>query len=172
MKSRVTRSMRGGLLSDCLKFSEDDILQRLHKRYAFVSMNARRFVVADHVPSGMNYAPCIADFVAFDVWNSKLLFHGHEVKCSRADWLAELRQHPWKSEPIKKYMDFWWLVTADKSIVKASELPEDWGLLVVAGSGLRSVVPAPKLSPEPMEIPMMAAFSRAVQRTATRRSDG
>lgn len=148
---------------------EADILQRLHVRYGHVSMNARRYTVAEHVPNTTGFASHIADFVAFDVWRSKLLFHGHEVKCSRSDWLAELRQ-PWKSESIKRYMDFWWLVAADKNVVKDGELPEDWGLLVVSGSGLRAVKVAPRLNPEPMPRLFTASFSRATQRTAMRRA--
>jgi hypothetical protein len=120
------------------KLCEADVLHRLHVRYGFVSMNARRFAVAEHVPTSTGGASHIADFVAFDVWRSKLLFHGHEIKCSRADWLVELRQ-PWKAESIKRYMDYWWLVVTDKNVVKESELPDDWGLLVASGSVLRAV---------------------------------
>lgn len=150
--------------------SEADILQRLHVRYGLVTMNARRFAVAEHVPSSTGSASHIADFVAFDVWRSKLLFHGHEVKCSRSDWLAELRQ-PWKAESIKRYMDFWWLVVSDKNVVKDGELPDDWGLLVVSGSVLRAAKSAPRLSPEPMPRIFTASFSRATQRTALRRAN-
>ncbi len=157
----------GVAVADPIKFTERDVFQRLHTRYNQVTMNARRYAVAEHVPCSMNWAPHIADFIAFDVWSSKLAFHGHEIKCSRADWLAELRQ-PWKSESVQRYMDYWWLVVSNPAIVKDGELPDDWGLMVVRGSVVRAVKGAPKLQPEPMPKQFVAAFSRAIQKTAAR----
>jgi len=167
MVSSVSELFDVSIADPPTKYSERDIFQRLHTRYNLVTMNARRFVVAEHVPCGMNWAPHIADFVAFDVWSSKLRLHGHEIKCSRADWLVELKK-PWKSEAIKRFMDHWWLVVSDSSIVKDGELPDDWGLMVVRGSVVRAVKSAPKLQPEPMPREFVAAFSRAVQKTASR----
>jgi hypothetical protein len=146
--------------------TERDLLDLLHKRYNAVTMDARRYAVAEHVPTSTGGAQHIADFVALDVWTSKLDFHGHEVKCSRADWLAELRQ-PRKAQAIKRYMHYWWLVVSDASIVKPGELPDDWGLLVVTSKGLRATRPAPRLTPEPASLRFVAAFTRAVQKTSS-----
>lgn len=65
-------------------------------------------------------------------------------------------------------MDYWWLVVSDPSIVKAGELPDDWGLMVKAGSVLRVKVPAPKLDSIPTPKPFMACLLRAVAKTAGR----
>ena len=142
------------------------MISLLYKRYGQVSMAARRYACADHVPTSTGGASQIADFVAYDVWNSGLTWHGHEVKCSRADWLTELK-NPWKSEATKKYMNYWWLVVSDASIVKDGELPDDWGFMVVVKNGLRAVKTAPRLSPEPMTPRYFAAFARALQKSAS-----
>jgi hypothetical protein len=148
------------------KWTEREVFLRLHRRYGEVAMNARRYAVAEHVPNATGSPSHIADFIAFDLWRTKLLFHGHEFKCSRADWLAELKQ-PWKAEAIKKYMHHWWLVATGPAIVKDDELPEGWGLIVASGKGLRAVKAAPRLTPEPMPQVLVASFARAVQKTAS-----
>jgi hypothetical protein len=100
--------------------------------------------------------------------SSGLHLHGHEVKCSRSDWLTELRD-PSKAEEFKQYMDRWWLVIADRTMVKPGELPDDWGLMALGRSGaLRMVRDAPVLTPAPMPKRMLAALLRATARTAHR----
>lgn len=114
----------------------------------------------------------IADFVAADKYpvdpvGSGLAFHGHEVKVSRGDWLAEL-QDPSKADALKRYMHHWWLVVPDAAIVKPSELPEDWGLLVTSGEKLRAKVSAPRLTPESMPVDLAMSLMSAAARTAYR----
>lgn len=131
---------------------------------------ADRWVRAEHVRSTqrMGYeSVSIADFLAIDKYSSTQAIHGHEVKVSRADWLTELRDLS-KSERIKRYCTFWWLVVPDTAIVKASELPEGWGLLVKAGGKLRAKVKAPKLMPEPLTLDFITGLAAAAQRTAYR----
>ncbi|GHH57606.1 hypothetical protein [Lentzea cavernae] len=71
-----------------------------------------------------------ADFVAVSLWSSRgLAVDVHEIKVSRADWLTELAK-PSKAEAWWPYSTRFWLVVPDASIVKASELPEGWGLMV------------------------------------------
>lgn len=112
--------------------SERDILELLHQRYSKTYSGARRFAVAEHVSNMQNR---IADFIAVDSWPvSDFALHGHEIKVSRGDWLAELRQ-PDKSEAFKRYMDYWWLVVPDRDIVKPGELPAGWGLLAPGRRG-------------------------------------
>jgi hypothetical protein len=119
----------------------------------------------------------VADFVAADKYpdipyGSALALHGHEVKVSRSDWLTELRDLT-KAEAFKRYMHHWWLVAADKSIVKPGELTDGWGLLVKAGNVLRSVVKAPRLSPDALPtdlaISLMASAARTAHRDPLRR---
>lgn len=131
---------------------------------------ADRWTRAEHVRSTQRVgwvSLSIADFVAIDKYSSSQAIHGHEVKVSRADWLTELRD-PTKAERIKRYCNFWWLVVPDASIVKPEELPPDWGLMVRAGTKLRTKVKAPALTPVPMTLDFVAGLASAVQRTACR----
>lgn len=130
---------------------------------------ADRWVRAEHVRSTQDYrlSLSVADFIALDKYSSAQAIHGHEVKVSRADWLTELRDLS-KSERIKRYCNFWWLVVSDAGIVKDGELPEGWGLMVKSGDGLRAKVKAPVLSPEPLTLDFIAGLAAAVQRTACR----
>lgn len=130
---------------------------------------ADRWVRAEHVRSTQSYYQflSIADFIAIDKYQSKQAIHGHEVKVSRSDWLTELRD-PTKSERIKRFCDFWWLVVPDASIVKPGELPEGWGLMVQSGRVLRAKKRAPKLTPEPLTLDFVAGLTAAAARTAFR----
>jgi hypothetical protein len=109
---------------------ERDVIELLLARYGAMHGNGRRYAAASHVRSHAGFdAKRTADFVAMDLWPSKgLALHGHEVKVSRSDWLTELKQ-PEKSGEFIPYMDYWWLVIADKTMVKPGELPEGWGLM-------------------------------------------
>ena len=157
------------------KWTEGDVLAALRRRYSESHGNGDRWAFATHVRCGAGFGPQwgagqlrTADAVAMDLWPSKgLEIHGHEVKVSRSDWLAELKQ-PDKCEPVKRYCDRWWLVVADRAIVKGGELPEGWGLMVVSGDSTRVVVKAPKLSPDSVTKDFMAPFLRAAVKTATR----
>lgn len=102
-----------------------------------------------------------ADALAVSLWPSRgLHISGFEIKCSYSDWKREL-QNPSKSEPIQKYCDYWWVVTATENMVKLGELPETWGLMVVDTKGkLTCIKEAPKLTPVPVDINFMAAIFR------------
>jgi hypothetical protein len=145
--------------------TEAMILGLLHKRYTAAMGMSRRYAVANHVGTSTGGAQHIADCVVFDLWPSKLEFHGFEIKCSRSDWLSELK-NPHKADSIKRYMTTWSLVVAKRDIVKVGELPPGWGLLVVSGASLRTVTSPPTLHPDPMPLQLTAAFARALQRTA------
>jgi len=94
------------------------------------------------------------------------VLHGHEVKVSRSDWLAELRD-PTKADAWRRYCDRWWLV-APRDVVR-DDLPVGWGHLAPDSQGrLRVVVQAPLLTPEPMPVHVRAQVMRAVAKTATR----
>jgi hypothetical protein len=129
------------------KYTAKDVVEALRKRYWANPGNGPRWVHAAEVRNAAGFsATRSCDFVAIDTWPSKsLAIHGHEIKCSRADWLNELKQ-PEKSEAFKKHCDYWWLVISDASIVKDGELPEDWGLLVLDGRGIVEKKRAPKLT--------------------------
>lgn len=176
--------------------TEREMLGRLNVRYATVTRNGswcgRKFTRAEHVPAGLSFQRrTIADYVAvamhadtgtygmvLDEGTGKQhyrashhvpppVFHGHEVKVSRSDWLAELRQ-PDKAEGFKPYMHGWWLVVSDKTIVR-DDLPEGWGLMVGHGRSVRVLVPAPIVEhPEPMSSGMQGAILRATMTTELR----
>lgn len=159
------------------KFTERDMLNYLHRRYSQVNPgNGPRYACAEHVKNAAGFwAGRIIDFIAVDCWpTGGIELHGHEVKVSRSDWLHELKQ-PEKAEAFKRYMDRWWLVVPDASIVKADELPEGWGLLTLArdryeGAKLRVKTRAPRLTPEPLPREMLATLMRSTAKTSKRRS--
>lgn len=164
------------------KFTEADVLARLMLRYNKQLKNGNwrgpKYVRAQHVPNGLSWRVHrrIADFIAMDTqthssgeWATGReyvhapVFHGHEVKVSRSDWLTELRD-PTKADAFKPYMHFWWLVVSDKNFVK-DDLPDDWGLMVTSGKSTRILKPAPRLTPEPMPADLYGALLRAAVRT-------
>lgn len=153
------------------KHTERGMLDLLLTRYNTERRGtiADRWVRAEHVRSTQSSyeLTSIADFIAIDKYRSSQAMHGHEVKVSRADWLTELRDLS-KSERVKRYCNFWWLAVPDAAIVKPGELPEGWGLMVMAGDRLRTKVKAPPLTPEPLTLDFVAGLSAAVQRTAMR----
>lgn len=103
-----------------------------------------------------------ADAMAMSLYPSRgLELHGFEVKVSRGDWLREMKE-PSKAEELCRFVDRWWLVVGDASIVRPDELPSTWGLLVPRGSGLHAKVVAPKLEPQPMSRRFLAALLRNV----------
>lgn len=169
--------MSGPTLHDApvARLGERDMLGLLHGRYSRVSMGARRYAVAEHVPDGVSFAKKrIADFIAVDCymtgeWPRERRYnpiHGHEVKVSRSDWLAELRD-PSKAEAWVRHCHFWWLVVPDPAIVR-DDLPAGWGLMVARGGRLHAVQRAELRIPAPMSGAMVAALLRATAKTAAR----
>lgn len=158
--------------------TERDMLDLLLARYTNVRRGtiADRWVRAEHVASDIGHRrkgiTKVADFIAADKYpgmpyGSTLALHGHEVKVSRGDWLSELAA-PEKSDAIKRYMHHWWLVVPTAEIVKDSELPEGWGLLIQSGDKLRAKVAAPRLTPEPIPLDFTISLMTAAARTAYR----
>lgn len=148
--------------------TEADMLALLRDRYGATYGNGIRYASAAHVRSHAGFdARRTADFVAMDLWPSKgLALHGHEVKVSRADWLVELKQ-PEKAQEFVPYLDYWWLVVADRRIVRDGELPAGWGLLAPRGNRLAVVVPAARnQNPQPLSRSRLAAFVRAIAKGA------
>ena len=158
--------------------TEREMLDLLLSRYTAVRRGtiADRWTRAEHVASTLGHyrkgLSRVVDFVAADKYpghpyGSALAFHGHEVKVSRADWLAELKD-PTKSQAWQRYMHYWWLVVPDAAIVRGAELPEGWGLLAKRGRVLRAVVQAPRRTPEPLPADLSIALMAAAARTAYR----
>lgn len=168
--------MRGAVMSGCC--GERAVLDLLLARYTSIRRGtiADRWVRAEFVSSRLGHAAKglsrVADFIAADrypghPYGSSLALHGHEVKVSRGDWLAE-RGDLSKSEPFRRYMHHWWLVVSDAGIVRPGELPADWGLMAKAGGRLRVVVAAPRLAAEPVPLDLTISLMAAAARTAYR----
>ena len=77
---------------------------------------------------------CDAIYVGFTNASGRLLV-GHELKVSRADWLAELNK-PGKADAWADQCHQWWLVTAP-GVVHEGELPAGWGHMVPGPSKTR-----------------------------------
>ena len=155
--------------------TEASLLARLRARYTVRSQgNGSRYVFATHVRSDSGFDRRTADAVVLDTWqsgqwlNAPHPFQGFEVKTSRADWLRELKD-PLKAEAVARYCRQWWLVIPDLSMVKAGELPPDWGLLLCHGDGLRAAVPARLRAVEEPTRGFWVAFTRAAVKTEERR---
>lgn len=147
--------------------TERDMLNALRVRYNQTNPgNGPRYAIAEHVKNAAGFdARRQADMIVMDLWpghrGQNLALIGHEVKCSRSDWLTELKD-PGKAETFKRYMHHWYLVVSDAAIVRPEELPVDWGLIVRLDSGmLRAKKKAPRLIPEPLPYMMLAPLLRA-----------
>lgn len=104
-----------------------------------------------------------ADAIAMNLWPSRgLEVLGFEIKSYRGDWIRELKD-PSKAEVISAYCDHWWIVAANKDVVKPEELPPTWGLLVAqAGEKgkLICVRDAPKLTCKELDRNFVASMLR------------
>lgn len=147
--------------------TEVDLTVALHARYREAYGNGRRYAVAAQVRSHAGFdARRTADFIAMDLWPSKgLALHGHEIKVSRADWLRELKD-PSKAAEFTPYVNHWWVVIPDAAMVRAGELPGDWGLLAMRSGRLTVIRKAPRLEALPLPPTRLAALLRAVSQTS------
>ena len=154
------------------KVTEREMLDRLNVRYGAFAASGIRYTRAEHVKISTGFdARRVCDYMAIDLWrsygtNAGPKLHGHEVKVSRADWLAELRD-PSKAEAFAQYCDFWWLVVSDRAIVR-DDLPPGWGLMVPHGRSVKVVVQAERRVPDPLPRDVQATLTRAVTKTTLR----
>lgn len=186
-----------------LKRTERQMLDAIHQRHSATNPgNGPRFIVAEHVRNQAGFGGSVAsealgraprlrtiDAIAIDLWPSTdNAIHGFEVKVSRSDWLSELKDMS-KSEAFRPYLDYFWLVAPDASIVR-DDLPDGWGLMVLVKS-TRSVwnpetrgfynesVESLRIKHrarrnpdrQPMPIGMTAAWLRASVKTSERRNE-
>lgn len=108
-----------------------------------------------------------ADAVAMSCWPSLgLKFIGFEIKVSRGDWLAEIRNGE-KSQAIFKFCDYWYIVVSEEAIVQPGELPATWGLLAAKGGKLHCIKEAPLLQPQEFTKGFIASILRNAVETVT-----
>jgi hypothetical protein len=147
----VTKPIRTGTLTQMVvqKYGGDHGAENLSK-----------YIPLTQVASSTGGANNIADVMVLGAWHSSgNELEGFEVKVSRADWLNEVK-NPDKCQPTKRFCDRWWLVIADKSMVKDGELPEDWGMMAVVDGSLKVIKKAPLLQAEPMSHDFVASLLR------------
>ena len=143
--------------------TKQELLDRLAARFS-----APQYAFFTEVGNAVGFPSSRMDALAMAMWRSLgLEIHGFEVKMYRGDWLRELRQ-PFKAEDLFSYCDRWWLLVADRKIVKDGELPPQWGLLAPRGEGLAAIVKPQKLSPQPLDREFLASILRKAFRTTKR----
>ena len=152
------------------RYTERDVLDWLRDKYTRVRIgtNADRYVRAEHAryPSSFGTATRIADYIVLDTYGGSRVL-GFEVKVSRSDWLAELRD-PTKADEWKRHCHAWYLVVPDTSIVR-SDLPDDWGLMAPNAAGSLTIRHHSTLpDPQPMTVDVLASLGRSIAQTATR----
>jgi len=104
------------------------------------------------------------DAVVCQLWPSRggIWLGGVEVKCSRADWLRELRA-PEKTDAVAKFCSRFWIAVPEATIVKKTELG-GWGLITPDDKGRwYEKIPATVRSEQdvaPLSIHFMAALLR------------
>jgi len=86
-----------------------------------------------------------------------------ELKVSRGDWLHEYK-NPDKSRDAMNACDRFYLCIGEDIIVKDSELPEDWGLLVARGDSVSRVKPAPILTGHMEESSYLTILGRVLRK--------
>lgn len=142
------------------KVTAGDLVSLLRKRYE----PQAGWLVFEQVSNGTGWKTQAryADALALQTYPSRgIEAEGFEVKVSRADLVAELRQ-PKKSE-IQKWCERWWLVLPNEDIAKDLVLPSTWGVLVVRRGRLVPHIDAPRLDAEPWSPRFVAAVLRRFQ---------
>jgi hypothetical protein len=85
--------------------------------------------------TGHNQVTRTADAIVASLWPSRGIWcGGYEIKCSRSDWLNEVKD-PSKANEIARHLHSWTVIIADESMVKPGELPAAWGLMVPSKKG-------------------------------------
>lgn len=115
--------------------TESEVIDALRRKHA-----GDEWVFLNHVKTATGWQTRrerTMDGWAMNMWPSRgLKTHGFEVKVSRSDWLAELKD-PSKADEGFRFCDFWWLAVGDPDIVRKGELPAGWGLLAPHRGGMR-----------------------------------
>lgn len=150
--------------------SERDVFLALAGRYAHGGGNGPKWALIPQVRNGAGWGGALGigglrtcDAMALGLWGSTgHALIGHEIKCSRSDWLRELKA-PWKADAFRAYCAEWWLV-APPDVARPEEIPPGWGLLAASDRGTRVVLRAQKLTPEPMPLGLIVALTRAAIR--------
>lgn len=137
--------------------TEATVLALLERRYP-----PPEYAFFRHAASGTGrHKERTADAIAMNLYPSRgLEVHGFEVKVSAGDLRRELKE-PDKAESFVRWCDRWWIVApADALPLALAGIPPTWGVLEVRKSTIRMVRDAPKLAPEALDRPFIAALAR------------
>jgi hypothetical protein len=121
---------------------------------------AGEFALLDEVRDAAGFqASRSADAIAYGLWPSRgHEVHGIEIKSFRGDWLKEYK-NPQKAESIFKYCDRFWLLATDESVVlNESEIPKNWGYLLIKGDRLKTKKDAPPLKSKQLDKSFIGAM--------------
>ena len=142
-----------------------DLTHRLFRKFdTNEDAITNKYIVATQVRPLGSHGDTTADAVIVGNWPSAgYEIQGFEIKVSRSDWLNEVK-HPTKNDMTKQFCDRWWLLIASETMLKEGELPDDWGLMVAHGKGIRIVKEAPKLDAKPADARFISGLMRANKR--------
>jgi hypothetical protein len=147
-------------MSDDLQHDEASITRLLRRRFGEEGQTgspAWAFIPQVRDAAGFQ-ATRTLDAIACGLWPSRgLELQGFEIKCSRSDWLSELK-NPAKAEAFIPYLDRFYIVVANANIVADGELPDGWGLLVAQKTRIVTRVQAQKQEALPIPRTMLAAL--------------
>ena len=133
-------------------FTEAELLAALRRRFTFSGNGgAGRYAFLTHVRTGAAWDQQEIDAVVVCLWPSdshSLL--GFEVKCSRTDWLREIRPDTSKSEKTRRLCDSFTIV-APTNVVSVGELPTGWGLLLASRTEGGDVRLRQQITPTPRQ---------------------
>lgn len=144
------------------KFTSKHAKALLKERFSDTNKNIIAFEVGDG--TGLERCRSI-DAVSMELWPSK----GHklvayEIKVSRADWLNELKT-PEKSHFFEQNCDEFYLV-APEGVLKAGELPPNWGYIKVTEKSLTTKIKAVASNIDTVDKSFLASLARSFARAS------
>jgi hypothetical protein len=134
----------------------DELRKRLEAKYP-----EPEWVVLNEVRDSTGFeGQRSADCLALSTWPGRgISLYGFEIKVDRGDVLKELKK-PEKAEALAKYCDRWYLVLGHSSLIKESEIPKNWGIIVPHGGGLRIAQEAKRRKPKAWPTTFVASLVR------------
>lgn len=105
----------------------------------------------------------VADAIVISTWPSRGLFiAGIEIKVTKTDWRAELRNAA-KAEAFAKYCQFWYMAFPT-TVVPLGEIPPRWGAISVRRDGAtivkQAILNEDAIVPEPFFISLIKAAAK------------
>jgi hypothetical protein len=168
------REAERDLIASEARVTEATMIAALRQRYGQRSGNGPHWALIPHVRNGAGWGGATGlgglrtcDALALSLWSSKgFALYGHEIKCSRSDWLTELKD-PSKADAFARYCARWFLVAGPGVVRSIAEIPEGWGLMELKGDQLVTRRQAVEREPEPLPRGLVVAMVRAAIRAGS-----